>query len=198
MSLSCNLLIFRKKRGRKRGRGKNRKEGERKEGERKGKRRKRRISTKEMSGRKRSLQTEAHTAKELDESPNPSVSKIVGAGPSGLHPLFSMCLKYTSMWFLMDKWQKHGKFRQSPLVCVRTRATMKSISVSIKKGPFYSLLPHLTVSPQSRSQCMTAQLPPTPLGKGHLVAGRAARLLPLNLLIASEGEEMEPLCSHSS
>lgn len=50
-----------------------------------------------MSGRKRSLQTEAHTAKELDESQIHLFSKTEELAPSGLHPLFSMYLKYTSM-----------------------------------------------------------------------------------------------------
>lgn len=40
-----------------------------------------------MSGRKRSLQTEAHTAKELDESQIHLFSKIVGASPIRTAPL---------------------------------------------------------------------------------------------------------------
>lgn len=93
-----------------------------------------------------------------------------------------------------------GNLGKNPLVCVRTRATMKSISVSIKKVRLLPSPPPHCESPQKLgSQCMTAQLPPTPLGK-RTPSCRQSRqaLLPLNLLIASEGEEMGPLCSHSS
>lgn len=86
-----------------------------------------------------------------------------------------------------------GNLGKTPLYVFRTRATMKSISVSIKKVRLLPSPPPHCESPKSRSQCMTAQLPPTPLGKGHLVAGRAARLLSSNLLIASEGESRAPL-----
>ena len=54
-----------------------------------------RISTKGMSGRKRNLQTEAHTAKMNHKSI--CFLKLEELALSGLHPLLSMCLKYTNM-----------------------------------------------------------------------------------------------------
>lgn len=92
MSLSCNLLIFQERKRKERGgEGKNRKEGERKGKGEKGKEKERKGGISHQGNEwqeERSLQTEAHTAKELDESAQIHLfSKIVGASPFRTAPL---------------------------------------------------------------------------------------------------------------